>query len=195
VVATPRAEIVHWLFAAGFLLLGLILLAEAIVGTEVFAKRRWREYLWPCIAFGIGVALWPVAVFFTTSTLHMLAHASWAEVAMLAGAIELALVRGKLTSRWWTLALSFTLLVSGTTFLLHEQNPWLFSRAAFLHHAIGWTLLVAAVFPLGQILQPRRFVWNTGFALTWIVLAVMLFADRDAAPIFGHFSDLAGGPR
>jgi len=125
----------------------------------------------------------------------MLAHASWAEVAMLAGAIELALVRGKLTSRWWTLALSFTLLVSGTTFLLHEQNPWLFSRAAFLHHAIGWTLLVAAVFPLGQILQPRRFVWNTGFALTWIVLAVMLFADRDAAPIFGHFSDLAGGPR
>ncbi len=32
---TPRAEIVHWLFATGFLLLGLILLAEAIVGPEV----------------------------------------------------------------------------------------------------------------------------------------------------------------
>ena len=190
---TPRAEQVHWAFAAGFLLLGLILLAETIVGTEVFAMRRWRVYLWPAMAFAIGVALWPVSVFYTNSTLHMLAHASWAEVAMLAGAIELALVRGKLTSRWWTLSLSVTLLVSATAFLIHEQNPWLFSRAAFLHHAIGWTLLVAAIFPLGQTLHPRRGAWSAGFAMTWVVVAVMLFCDRDVAPIFGHLSTLAGG--
>jgi hypothetical protein len=112
---------------------------------------------------------------------------------MLAGAVELALVRGKLTSRWWTLTLSVTLLVSAAAFLIHEQNPWLFSRAAFLHHAIGWTLLVAAIFPLAQTLQPRRGAWSAGFALTWVVLAVMLFCDRDIAPIFGHLSDLAGG--
>src|SRR6478735_9248931 len=65
VIGTPRAELVHWVFAAGFLLLGLILLAETIVGTDVFAMRRWRLYLWPSIAFAIGVALWPVSVFFT----------------------------------------------------------------------------------------------------------------------------------
>ena len=191
----PRAELVHWAFAAGFLLLGLLLLAEVIVGAEVFEMRRWRRYLWPSLAFGLGVLLWPVAVFFTSSTLHMLAHASWAEVAMLAGAVQLAVVRGKLTSRWWTLTLSLTLLVSAAAFLVHEQNPWLFSRSAFLHHAIGWTLLVAAVFPLGQVLQPLRPIWRAGFAMTWIVLAVMLFSDRDLAPIFGHLSDLAGGPR
>ncbi len=191
----PRAELVHWAFGAGFLLLGLILLAEVIVGTEVFAMRRWRLYLWPSIAFGLGVALWPVAVFYTSSTLHMLAHASWAEVAMLAGAVQLAVARGKLTSRWWALSLSFTLLVSAAAFLLHEQNPWLFSRSSFLHHAIGWTLLAAAIFPLGQALEPRRALWRVGFAATWIVLAVMLFADRDVAPIFGHLSELAGGSR
>ncbi len=190
----PRAELVHWAFAAGFLLLGLILLAEAIVGSDVFRKRRWRTYLWPSLAFALGVLLWPVAVFFTNSTLHMLAHASWAETAMLAGAIQLALARGKLTSRWWALSLSLTLVVSGLAFLLHEQNPWLFSRAAFLHHAIGWTLLVAALFPLGQALRPRQLVWRAGFAMTWVVLAVLLFCDRDVAPIFGHLSDLAGGP-
>ena len=155
--------------------------------------RRWRLYLWPSIAFAIGVLLWPVSVFYTNSTLHMLAHASWAEVAMLAGAIQLALVRGKLTSRWWTLSLCVTLLVSSAAFLIHEQNPWFFSRAAFLHHAIGWTLLVAAIFPLGQALQPRRFAWSAGFAMTWIVVAVMLFCDRDVAPIFGHLSKFAGG--
>ena len=185
----------HWAFAAGFLLLGLLLLAEVIVGTEVFEMRRWRRYLWPSLAFGLGVLLWPVAVFFTSSTLHMFAHAAWAEVAMLAGAVQLALVREKLTSRWWTLTLSLTLLVSAAAFLIHEQNPWLFSRSAFLHHAIGWTLLVAAVFPIGHVLQPRRSIWRAGFAMTWIVLAVMLFSDRDIAPIFGHLSDLAGGPR
>ena len=113
---------------------------------------------------------------------------------MLAGAVQLALVRGKLTSRWWTLSLSFTLLVSAAAFLIHEQNPWLFSRAAFLHHAIGWTLLVAAIFPLGQVLQPRRAVWSAGFAMTWVVLAVMLFCDRDVAPIFGHLSDSPAAP-
>jgi hypothetical protein len=189
----PRAELVHWAFATGFLLLGLILLAEAIVGPEVFGKRRWRAYFWPSLAFMLGVLLWPVAVFFTSSTLHMLAHASWAEVAMLAGAIQLALVRGKLTSRWWVLSLSVAMIVSGLAFLIHEQNPWLFSRAAFLHRAIGWTLVVAALFPLGQALRPRQTVWRTGFAMTWVVLAVLLFCDRDVAPIFGHLSDLAGG--
>ena len=126
--------------------------------------RRWRLYLWPSLAFGLGVLLWPVAVFFTNSTLHMLAHASWAEVAMLAGAVQLALVRGKLTSRWWTLSLSLHASRQRRAFLIHEQNPWLFSRSAFLHHAIGWTLLVAAIFPLGQVLQPRRAVWRAGFA-------------------------------
>jgi hypothetical protein len=29
-------------------------------------------------------------------------------------------------------------------------------------------------------------VWNAGFALTFVALAVMLYADRDVAPIFGH---------
>ena len=35
----PPAEHVHWMFATGFLLLGLFLLAEAIVGEEVWRRR------------------------------------------------------------------------------------------------------------------------------------------------------------
>jgi hypothetical protein len=192
---TPRAEIVHWLFATGFLLLGLILLAEAIVGQQVWRKRPWRMYLWPSLAFGIGVLLWPVSVFFTNSTLHMVAHASWAETAMISGGAQLAVVRGKLSSRWWTLAVSGAMLVSGLAFLIHEQNPWFFSRAAFLHHVLGWMLLVAAVFPIGQAIRPRAFVWKAGFAMTWVTVAVLLYCDRDVAPIFGHLSPLAGLPR
>lgn len=190
---TPRAELVHWAFAAGFLLLGLVLLAEAIVGSEVFRRRRWRAYLWPSLAFTAGVLLWPVSVFFTSSTVHMLAHASWAQSAMIAGAVQLAVVRGKLLQPAWSLVTAGAMVFSGLAFLLHEQNPWLFSRAAFLHHAIGWTLIVAALFPLGEAIRPRRMVWRAGFALTWVVLAVLLFGDRDVAPIFGHLSELAGG--
>lgn len=191
---TPRAEIVHWAFGAGFLLLGLILLAEVIVGTDVFRKRPWRAYLWPALAFVLGVMLWPVVGFFTSSTLHVLAHAAWAQAAMVAGAVQLAVVRGKLASPAWALVTAAAMVISGTSFILHEQNTWLFSRAAFLHHALGWTLIAAALFPVGEALRPQRPIWRGGFALTWIVVAVMLFADRDVAPIFGHLSNLAGGP-
>ena len=188
----PPAEHVHWLFATGFLLLGLCLLAEALVGTEVWRRRAWRAYLWPGIAFALGILLWPVMVFFTNSTLHMLAHGAWAEVFMLAGALELALVRGKLHSKWWRVAMTAAFLVSGAAFLVHEQNAWLFQRSAFLHHLLGWTLLFAAVFPLVRSIRPRSQTAAAGFALTFVVLAVMLYCDRDVAPVFGHISPLAG---
>jgi hypothetical protein len=191
----PPAEHVHWLFATGFLILGLCLLAEAIVGTDVWQRRAWRRYLWPGFAFFLGFALWPVMVFYTTSTLHMLAHGLWAQVLMLAGATELGLTRGKLRSSWWRLGMTAAFAVSGAAFLVHEQNSWLFQRSSFLHHLIGWTLVVASVFPLARCIRPRSQVVATGFALTFVVVAVMLYCDRDVAPVFGHLSPLAGTPR
>jgi hypothetical protein len=191
----PPPEHVHWLFATGFLLLGLCLLGEAVVGTEVWRRRAWRAYLWPGLAFGLGVLLWPVMVFFTNSTLHMLAHGAWAQVLMAAGAIELALVRGKVQSRWWRLGMTAAFLVSGAAFLVHEQNDWLFQRSSFLHHLLGWTLLVGAIFPLARCIRPRSQAVATGFALTFVVIAVVLYCDRDVAPVFGHISPLAGTPQ
>ena len=191
----PPSEHVHWLFATGFLLLGLCLLAEALVGTEIWRRRAWRAYLWPGLAFALGIFMWPVMTFFTSSTLHMLAHGAWADVLMLAGAVELALVRGKLQSTWWRLTMAAAFVASGAAFLVHEQNAWLFQRSSFLHHLLGWTLLVAAVFPFLRCVRPRSQTAAAGFALTFVVLAVMLYCDRDVAPIFGHISPLAGEPR
>ena len=182
----PRAEIAHWFAASVALLLALILLSEVIVGSEVFRRRRWRAYLWGAVALAGGVGLWLIAIFSTFSTMHLVAHSVWAESAMIAGAVQLAVVRGKLTSPQWSLVTSGALLFCGVAFLVHEQNGWLFSRSAFLHHTIGWTLVAAALFPLGGALRPRRMVWSAGFAVTWLALAVMLYADRDSAPIFGH---------
>jgi hypothetical protein len=183
----PRAEIAHWIAGSVALLLALILISEVIVGPEVFRRRRWRAYLWPAVALGGGVLIWLIAIFSTFSTMHLVAHSVWAEAAMIAGAVQLAVVRGKLSSPRWSLVTTGALLASGITFLVHEQNSWLFSRSAFLHHTIGWWLVVASLFPLGAALRPRRVVWSAGFALTFLVLAVMLYSDRDSAPIFGHF--------
>jgi len=141
---------------------------------------------------GLGLLMWPVMVFFTNSTIHMVAHGAWAQTMMLAGAAELGLLRGKLHNRAWRLALPFTLAVSGAALLIHEQNGWLFARAAFLHHIMGWTALVGAIFPLVAVARPRSRVWSTGLALTMVVIAVFLYSDRDVAPIFGHLSPLAG---
>ncbi len=189
----PRAEIAHWLFAAGFLFFALVLLAEAIVGPEVFRRRAWRGYLWPSLLLFAGLWLWVVTIFSTFSTLHLLAHSAWAQAATAAGAVQLAVVRGRLVSRYWSLVTAAGLFVSGSAFLIHEQNGWLFARSAFLHHLIGWTMVIAVVFPLGAAFRPRWPVWAYGFAATWIAVAVMLFTDRDVAPIFGHLSEFAGG--
>src|ERR1044072_1105186 len=190
----PPAEHVHWMFATGFLLLGLLLLARAVVGEEVWRRRAWRAYLWPGLLFGLGVLMWPVMVFFTNSTIHMVAHGAWAQTMMLAGAAELGLLRGKLHNRAWHLALPLALAVSGLALLVHEQNGWLFARAAFLHHALGWAALVGGIFPRRAVLQPQRRAWAAGLALTLVVLSVLLYTDRDVAPIFGHLSERAGVP-
>ena len=190
----PKAEMVHWLFGAGVLLLGLIMFAELLVGEEVWRLRPWRIYLWPGIAFGLGVLMWPVMTFYTNSAIHMIAHGTWAQALMAMGAAELGLAKGKLHSRWWKLAAPFGIAMSGLAFLVHEQNPWFFGRAAFLHHLMGWTLLVAALFPLALVFRPRSIVLRTGFAVVVVMVSVLLFSDRDIAPIFGHISPLAGAP-
>ena len=114
---------------------------------------------------------------------------------MLAGAAELGVARGKLHSQYWRLTSALGLVVSGVALLLHEQNHWFFARAAFLHHALGWTVLVAAVFPLVLALRPRSVDgrrWDS--RRSFVVVAVLLYCDRDVAPIFGHLSPFAGAP-
>jgi hypothetical protein len=54
-------------------------------------------------------------------------------------------------------------------------------------------LVVASLCPLAQAVRPRQVVWRAGFAVTFLLLAVLLFADRDAAPIFGRYG-VGGGP-
>lgn len=190
----PAAEFVHWWFATGFLVLGLLLLSEAVVGEEVWALRPWRLYLWPGFVFAMGLLMVPVMTFFTNSAIHMLAHGSWAQVMLLAGSAELGRAHGKLHSPRWRLCSALALAVSGAAFLVHEQNDWLFSRAAFLHHVLGWTVLGAALFPLAQAYRPRSLTAALGFATTFLVVAALLFCDRDTAPIFGHLSYYAGVP-
>ena len=191
---TPPAETVHWMFATGILFLGLLKLAEVIAGPAVWRRRRWRPYLLPGLLFGLGVWMWPVMTFYTNSAIHMLAHSAWAQALMVLGGAELALARGKLHSHWWRLTTPFALAISGTAFLVHEQNDWWFARSAFLHHLLGWTLVVGGLVTLVAFLRPRSLTLQSGFAIVLIALAVMLYCDRDVAPVFGHLSPLAGEP-
>jgi hypothetical protein len=190
----PPSEMVHWLFGMGVLLLGLIRLAEVIVGDAVWARRPWRVYLFPGMAFGLGILMWPVMTFFTNSAIHMVAHGAWAQGLMAMGAAELGLVRGKLHSRWWRLATPVAISISGAAFLVHEQNGWYFARSAFLHHLVGWTLVGMALLPLGLVFRPHSVLLRSAFAVSIVALSVMLFSDRDLAPVFGHLSPLAGAP-
>jgi hypothetical protein len=190
----PPAEHVHWLFATGFLLLGLTLLTETLVGPEVWRRRAWRAYLWPGLLMALGLLMWPVMVFFTNSTVHMLAHGSWAQVMMLAGASHLGLAGGKLKSPYWRLTVPLAFFVSGAAFLIHEQNGWFYARSAFVHHLCGWTLVGGGIVGTLTALRSRPTLLYGGYALTILVVAVVLFTSRDVAPILGHLSSQAGAP-
>ena len=130
--------------------------------------------------------------FFTNSAIHMYAHGSWADALMLAGAAELGLVHGRLKSPLWRFTWPLAFVVTGTAFIVHEQNPWFFARSAFLHHLIGWTFIVGALAPLALAFRPRSAAFQAAFAAVIVVVSIQLFSDRDVAPIFGHLSPLAG---
>ena len=142
----------------------------------------------------MGLLMWPVMVFFTNSTIHMVAHGSWAEMMMLAGGAQLGLAAGKLKSPLWNLTTPLALLVGGIAILVHEQNSWLYSRAAFGHHLIGWIAVGGALIPLVLTFRPRSVVTGVCFAALPVSISTVLYADRDTAPIFGHLAREAGVP-
>ena len=147
-----RAEIAHWLFGAGFLFFALVLLAEAIVGPSV-RRRAWRATCGrascssPACGSGSSRSSRP-----RRSTCSRTPPGRRRRPPR--GAVQLAVVRGRLASPYWSLVTAGGLLVSGSAFLIHEQNGWLFARSAFLHHLIGWTMVIAVVFPLGAAFRP-----------------------------------------
>ena len=149
----PPAEHVHWLFATGPSSSGCCCSRRRSSAARSGGSGSGAPTSGRALLFGLGVFMWPVMVFFTNSTIHMLAHSVWAQVMMLAGAAELGLVSGKLKSEWWRLCVPLAFAVSGAAFLIHEANPWLYSRSAFVHHACGWILIVGALFPLGGRVQ------------------------------------------
>ena len=190
----PPSEHIHWWFATGFLILALCFAARSVVGGEVWDRRPWRRYLFPGLLFALGLLMFPVMVFFTSSTIHMVAHGSWAETMMLAGGASLGLASGKLKNPLWNLTIPLGLFVGGLAILVHEQNGWLYSRAAFGHHLIGWIAVVGAIIPLVLVFRPRSIAMGLCFAVLLVSISTVLYADRDTAPIFGHLSPEAGVP-
>jgi hypothetical protein len=190
----PPSEHVHWWFATGFLVLALCFAARAIVGPEVWDRRPWRRYLFPSVLFAMGLLMFPVMVFFTNSAIHMVAHGAWAEAMMLAGGAQLGLAAGKLKNPLWNLTLPFGLLVGGIAILVHEQNGWLYSRAAFGHHVLGWIGIAGTAILVLVVFRPRSLVLGLCVAALFVSISTVLYADRDTAPIFGHLSPEAGHP-
>ena len=136
-------------------------------------------------------------VFFTNSTLHMLAHGIWAQVLMLAGATELALVRGKVRARgggsaWRPRSSSPALRSSSTSRTTGSSSA---PRSCITCSAGRCSSARSSRSPAA--IRPRSQVAATGFALTFVVargaallrprrrsgLRAHLAARGDAAPM------------
>jgi hypothetical protein len=55
-------------------------------------------------------------------------------------------------------------------------------------------LIGTALVPLLLVFRPRSVVLRSAFAIAILALSLILFSDRDLAPVFGHLSPLAGAP-
>ncbi len=152
----PPAEHVHWLFATGVLLLG--------AAPPRRGDRRSRGLAPACLA-GISLAVAALrdrrADVARDGPLHQFGdpHARPQRL----GTDDDARGRGRARSRqrqaqeraagdWRRRSRSRS---RASAFLIHEANPWLYSRSAFVHHVCGWTLLLGALFPLGAAFKPR----------------------------------------
>ena len=123
----------------------------------------------------------------------MVAHGAWAQALMAMGYAELGLAKGSSRAAGGS-SRPRSARCLGAAFLVHEQNGWFFARSAFLHHLVGWTLIGMALLTLTLVFRPRSVVFKSAFAVAIVALSVMLFSDRDLAPVFGHLSPLAGPP-
>jgi hypothetical protein len=86
------------MFASGILILGLCLLAQAIVGDEVGGAAVAGLPVAGAL-FLMGLLMWPVMTFYTiVDDAHARAR-QWAQVMMLAGAAHLGLASGKAQSK------------------------------------------------------------------------------------------------
>ena len=113
---------------------------------------------------------------------------------MLAGAAELGLVSGKLKSEHWKLCVPVAFAVSGAAFLIHEANPWLYSRSAFVHHVVRLDAAVGALFPLGAAFKPRSLrVQRRATRSCSSRSRSRSTRSRDVAPVFGHLDPDRGG--
>ena len=192
---TPPPEHVHWLFATGFLMLGLCLRRRGGRRNGGLDAARVAAYLWP--GHRLRARRAPVA---RDGLLHELddPHARPRHLGTGADAGRRNRARARARQAAEPVVASRhgrAFVVSGAAFLVHEQNAWLFQRSAFLHHLLGWTLLVSAVFPLARCVRPRSHGRRRRASRSmFVVVAVMLYCDRDVAPIFGHISPLAGTP-
>ena len=192
---TPPAETVHWMFATGILFLGLLKLAEVIAGPVVWRRRRWRPYLLPGLLFGLGVWMWPVMTFYTNSAIHMLAHSAWAQALMVLGAAELG-ARARQAAQ--------PLVAADDAVRARDLRHGVPRARAerLVVRALGVPAPPARLDARrsagssrsSRFLRPRSHALQSGFAIVLIALAVMLYCDRDVAPVFGHLSPLAGEP-
>ena len=76
---------------------------------------------------------------------------------------------------------------------MHEQNPWLYSRSAFVHHSCGWIAPRRRALP-ARARVPAALARRSRPASRSSVVAgrLALYTLARLAPVFGHLAPLAG---
>lgn len=165
-IITPPES--HRFFGAGFLVLGVLLLVEAVSG-NVWFRSRLRAAIWPVIAIGLGEGLIVVAFL---DPQDRLIHFTVGLLIVVAGWLEMRYRNGQLGRFGADVFVVPALLASGFEMGVVHGKGDTFTAAG--HMAMGMTAAGMAGARIFEAREPTSFLRRSLMGVLIIALALIL---------------------
>lgn len=166
----PSLPEAHWLYGAGFLILGGLLVVESLAG-GVWHRSRLRTLVWPgaLVALGLGV----VIVSYVDPTQRLI-HFLLGVSLVACGVFEARQRLRQIPRRSADLVVVLVLLLSGILIGPFHYQGAILSDAAQRHVLMGVTTFVLAGLRVGQSFRPTSASLAAVFGIVFMALAFQL---------------------
>lgn len=179
----------HRLFGAGFLVLGVILLVEALAG-GVWHRASWRSDLWPAFLMVLGWGL--IAVAFVDPNDRII-HFLMGAVMLAAGVAERRYRHGRTTLSTTNLFVAPALIAGGLEVGVFHSHGAMTSDAFLAHALLGATAVTIAAARMFASGNPQSVLRASLVAVLVLVLALELLGLSHGASIDVHGTQTFSG--
>ncbi len=179
------SEQVHWIGGAAFVAVALLSLAQAVG----LLTTRWISWLLPILLIGYGIesgADWWIHGEARPANylVQALQHVAQGSAMLIAGVVEVLLLRGRLRAPGWSYVLPVALLLVGVGFWVHQQHTASVDPMVMMlqHRAIAISLTVAALGrAAASALSARTGVLEAGWWLPLLIFGLLMLTYTETS--------------